>query len=333
MSATGSAGGVRWTGLLAAFSVLACTPAIVALFGWLWWPLELTMHFHGCYALGLSPLALLLWVARQRRVAAFVTLVAVVDAAHVAPLYFPAEQAPAATPTEATVRILFANVYTQNRDRRRLLDLIAKESPDCIALFEVDADWLADLEVLDGDYPWHAKRARVDNFGIAFWSRHPCTTLEVLSLGDAGVPSVHADLRVDSGPSTTSRLTVLATHPIPPVFHRAPTARDQQMRAIAKFVAALPHRAVVVGGDLNTSSWTPIFRELCEQGQLRDSRRGFGLQPTWPGRLATIGIAIDHALVGEALAVRDRRVGPPIGSDHRPILIDVCALEPTARHR
>ena len=42
---------------------------------------------------------------------------------------------------------------------------------------------------------------------------------------------------------------------------------------------------------------------------------------TWPSRLPVM--AIDHVLVSPELSVSSLRVGPAIGSDHRPVLARV----------
>lgn len=55
---------------------------------------------------------------------------------------------------------------------------------------------------------------------------------------------------------------------------------------------------------------------------LRDSRRGFGVQPTWNARHPWCMIPIDHCLVSEGASIVDRIVAPDVGSDHRPIIVD-----------
>jgi endonuclease/exonuclease/phosphatase (EEP) superfamily protein YafD len=77
----------------------------------------------------------------------------------------------------------------------------------------------------------------------------------------------------------------------------------------------------VLLGDLNTTSWSPGFQECLQISRLRDSRRGFGVHPTWPARQAVLRITIDHCLVSDGIVVEDHHVGPDVGSDHLPVLI------------
>ena len=72
------------------------------------------------------------------------------------------------------------------------------------------------------------------------------------------------------------------------------------------------------------TSWSPIFSRVLRLGDLRDSREGFGLQPTWSAGLPLLArIPIDHVLVGAEVTVMGREVGRAIGSDHLPVLIDL----------
>jgi endonuclease/exonuclease/phosphatase (EEP) superfamily protein YafD len=80
--------------------------------------------------------------------------------------------------------------------------------------------------------------------------------------------------------------------------------------------------ALVLLGDLNTTSWSPHFRDLINTAGLKDSRAGFGIQPTWPAGTPPLWIPLDHCLVSPEIKVHDRRVGPNVGSDHFPVIVE-----------
>jgi len=75
-------------------------------------------------------------------------------------------------------------------------------------------------------------------------------------------------------------------------------------------------------GDLNSSSWSPAFRDLLRDAGLRDTRLGRGVQSTWPAWLPMVQIPIDHALVSPGVRVHGRFVGDRVGSDHLPVVLD-----------
>jgi endonuclease/exonuclease/phosphatase (EEP) superfamily protein YafD len=237
-----------------------------------------------------------------------------VNAWYIAPLYLPQRHQPVSGPA---CRAVSANVHTSNRDAGPFLEFIGSVRPDVILAMEVDDRWQRALEQLLGDYPFSVIRPRPDNFGIALLSRHPIISQRVESLDDSGVPTIIASIDCEGRP-----LNVVGTHPLPPVGARRTELRNQHLEALGELVAEFSGPVVVLG-DLNTTSWSPRFHELLQQSGLRDSRQGFGVQPTWPTAPWVLRIPIDHALISRDLFVKQRFVGRDIGSDHLPIVITI----------
>ena len=57
---------------------------------------------------------------------------------------------------------------------------------------------------------------------------------------------------------------------------------------------------------------------------LCDTRAGFGYQGSFPASSAILRIPIDHVLVSCEVGVRARRIGPDVGSDHLPVIVDLA---------
>jgi endonuclease/exonuclease/phosphatase (EEP) superfamily protein YafD len=182
---------------------------------------------------------------------------------------------------------------------------------------EVDGLWLAAIEDALEPFPHRVERPRDDNFGIALYSRLPFRNAGPQELGEAEVPSVVGRLKI--GDKT---LTVLGTHPLPPTNESGAKLRNDQLRAVAKYLQPSEGPRLVMG-DLNTTSWSPHFADMLATAGLQDSRRGFGIQPTWTALGGLIRLPIDHVLVGPEITVTSRRVGRDIGSDHRPVIVDL----------
>lgn len=203
---------------------------------------------------------------------------------------------------DGALSIASANVLTSNPDAGPLLAWIEDRQPDVVVLVEVDRAWLERLAPLRESHPHVVEVPRSDNFGVAVFSRVPFDAPEVVSWSAHGLPSLTVPL-VD-GP------LLVATHPVPPVSSGAAADRDAHLAALAALLAT---EDVVVAGDLNVTPWSPHFpgglgREACAPG-------------TWPSGLpAPLRIPIDHILAGPGRAVVAREVGPPIGSDHRPVM-------------
>ena len=293
-------------------TVCAAAPPTLGFMGRWWWRFELLSHFRVQYFFGLLALTAGLLVLRRWKTAAASGAFMLLNVILIAPLFLGATGTE--DPSSAYV-LLFANVRTANRQHDRLLELVEKTQPDVIVLAEVSDRWMASLESLPEDYKIAAAAPRWDNFGIAVLSRVPGTRAEVKYFGPSGFPSVVA--QVGGGPDAFG---LVGTHPAPPMREIARAERDEQMREIAEYVATM-RGPKLVAGDFNMTSWAPAFGDFIAATGLRDSRRGFGVRPTWPSANPILRIPIDHCVVSEEIAVHDHRVGPDIGSDHRPIIV------------
>jgi endonuclease/exonuclease/phosphatase (EEP) superfamily protein YafD len=116
---------------------------------------------------------------------------------------------------------------------------------------------------------------------------------------------------------------VLAIHPVSPVSARRARHRDAQLEFAAQW--ALAHRGpAIVVGDFNATPWSHAFRRLLAATDLANSQRGFGVEASYSAHTSFLfRVPIDHLLHTPDLAVLDRRLGPAIGSDHFPLIVDL----------
>ncbi len=298
-------------------AVLAGAGTVLGFLGHLDWRLELASHFRPHYAAALLFCIGSFWVSKRRVLAVVAGALAAANLVFVIPLY--------ALPKVGAVwefTVLSANVLRRNPDRERLVRYIEQTRPDVVVLMEVSLEWLESLRGLQADYPYARAVPRDDDFGIAVFSRLPFMEPErVLLLGEAGGPTILVPLDVQG-----ARVTLIATHPRPPISATYAAQRNEQLEQLADVIAQESGPLMVVG-DLNVTPWSHVFRRFVARTGLRDSQRGFGVQGTWPTWLPIGRLPIDHCLVSNELVVGRRRVGPDIGSDHLPIVI-ALALRP-----
>jgi endonuclease/exonuclease/phosphatase (EEP) superfamily protein YafD len=309
--------GLRALGRLTIIAVAAAAVmgTLLAMGGRWSWLLELFTHFCRHYALVLVVGAIFCAATNRGWLAAIFGIFATLNLALIAPLYVPVQ---AQATGGRTVRLLLANVHVHNRDHQRFLQLVRDTSPDVIVVLELNDAWGRALDTLAAEYPQRVTQPREDSFGIALLSRLPADGIEVRELGPAEVPSILA--HIDCGDNIGFQL--VGTHPLPPIGAEYAALRNDQLYDVGQLVRTLP-RPTVLAGDLNATSWSPFFRDLVADSGLRDSRNGLGIQPSWPSRSTMIGIPIDHVLVSPEITVERRAVGTDIGSDHRPVIIDL----------
>ncbi len=230
------------------------------------------------------------------------------------------------------LKILLANVLTSNSDPTRLLALIATEKPDLVALLEIDARWQALLSpALRSDYPHGFFRAREDNFGLAVFSRLPPGDGRVEFFSDSETPSFAFTL-----PLPPAEIRIVLTHPMPPGDTATTRLRDHHLGELLDWVdhpsappPAAPPRPALILGDLNATPWCPPLRRLLAAGGLRPAARGHTFfAATWPVPVPFLRIPLDHALLNDALVCTAYRVGPDIGSDHFPLVLELRLAPP-----
>lgn len=203
------------------------------------------------------------------------------------------------------LQVVTANVHSDNPDPVGAIAALVAMDADVVAVLEPTMDWEGPLGALRAVYPQHREILRGDNFGIALYARRG----RITTWWPDGV-EVPGLLLANDG------IELLAVHPPPPFSPAYHAAWQGELAAISAWAASRP--AAVVIGDLNATPWCGGFRRLCADGGLAGQGGLAMWVPTWmwPTPLAA---PIDHVLAGPALRVSGHRVGPDIGSDHRPV--------------
>ena len=287
------------------------------------WPFELFIHFTPQLAVGALLASILYGVQRRWRHVVAALAIALWHIIATVPLYLPDDGVwigAHEVPAEQRLRIALLNVEYNNEDHARVLEQLRSADADVIAVVEVGARWLQVLrEGLGDTHPHVEAHPRSDRFGLVLLSRRPLTPHRL-------IVSDSITTLVSSVQVAQEEVTIALVHPPPPITPRLHNRRDAVIDAI---IARRPAwgRSVIVLGDFNATSWSPALQRLMERARLRDSRGGRGLFGSWPSRLAVLGIAIDHVFLSENISVISREVGPHVGSDHRPVLIEVGLKE------
>jgi len=302
-------------GLLEVGAGLGCLATVSGFLGRLWWMFELTSHFRLHLALSLGALAVV-WALKCRwRMTAICGAAAAINAALVSCLLWPGEKM-AATPGPR-LRLVAINVHTENAHCDLVLEFLRHTDVDVILLMEVNEHWISALESLRTNYSQVIADPREDNFGIALFSRLPLTNSEVVEFGNAEVPSIATTLAVGG-----QDVFLLGAHPLPPGSAENARQRNEQFREIAARVRRCGMPAIVLG-DLNSTPWSPYFGELLRDSGLKNTSQGRGLFGSWPAWLPFARISLDHCLVSPTILVINKQLGPQVGSDHLPVVVEV----------
>lgn len=307
--------------LVAATLVGAGVPGVLGVFGaWSWW-LDLCAHFRVQYAGALLlALALAAGLRRWRLLAVGAPLLAL-NLVVLAPLAVPEDRSTTGPP----LPLAHFNLLTSNRRHADVRAWISASGAELVLLQEVDRAWAAALADVPGYRLIHAL-PRADNFGLALLLREgaaPPLAVDVLDL--AGLPALALRLRHAGRP-----LALLGLHTLPPVSARNAALRDAQLAAAAAWARAQRDAgaAPVLLGDFNATPFSAALAPLAAVG-LRDSLEAGGLlvAGSWPDLPWPLRIAIDHCWHDPRLVTQARALGPALGSDHRPLRVDLAWAE------
>ena len=287
--------------------------AVATLLGFLGqfcWVFDLFSHFRVQYfQLALIFTGIAIWKKNNRLLISFVLLVCL-NYAFVLPLYF--GKPPVAS--EKPARAMLMNLLASNGNASQVLEAIATVNPDILVLEEVTPKWAEELGELD--YPYRLADVRGDCFGMMVLSRYPLSKTNVVFAGTAGVPTLTANVHFPQG-----EISLIGTHPLPPINGKYSKHRNAQLAELPELVEDLT-RPVLLIGDLNASPWSAHFVRLLKESGLKNSMKGFGFQPSWPADSRLLRIPIDHVLHSPEIVIHSRSVGPSIGSDHFPVVVD-----------
>ncbi len=297
--------------------LLATSAFLFCFFAEYHWVAELAVHWRLHLAAGALAFASLLLIKRRLWLSAYMVLLA-------CGFFWPALQALSPPPAIAgepndRATLLQFNVYFGNEDfASKAVPWIIAQDADIVVLQEINAARALELGLLKAHYGWSRieVNANRDAFGMAIFSRLPVREYRIATTQERWNHYAYMDVVLPSGAG--AHLYVL--HTPPPVHERFAAQRDSELAFIGKTLAAdkAPYR--LLAGDLNTSIYSPHFRDMAARAGLDHTQRGWRTAGTWPRLLPDpLRISIDHLLVSNKIRAEIRTPGPELGSDHLPV--------------
>lgn len=219
-----------------------------------------------------------------------------------------------------TVRVLTCNVYQENSNFEKVLQLISNVSPDIVFLVEVDYKWIAAMQPLYKSYPERIEIPKSNTYGMALYSRLPIDRQQINYLIDDNIPSIDISVTVDG-----KAVRIFGLHPTPPVPQEndSSTERDAEILLVGKKVSTIAEPCMVIG-DLNDVAWSYTTSLFLKTSHLLDPRRGRGFYNTFHAKWAFMRWPLDHFFVSRHFGLVGLTVHRSVGSDHFPICIEVA---------
>jgi endonuclease/exonuclease/phosphatase (EEP) superfamily protein YafD len=218
---------------------------------------------------------------------------------------------------KTSVTIASANVELTNTNVEPLAKWLRHEKVDIAILLEVSPAYAKGLKTLSNDYPYQHVQPQSNPFGLAIISRYPLGTAKI-STDKISIPNLTTTAQLPQG-----NISVTAFHPMPPLSAAYHDLRNQTLQTLAASLKQLDTPAIIVG-DFNATPWSSAFSDLKHLGW----RRATPLTPSWPiiGR-GVVGIPIDHVLASSHWTLIRHDIGPNLGSDHLPVLVQLSKVD------
>jgi endonuclease/exonuclease/phosphatase (EEP) superfamily protein YafD len=301
---------------------------VMSLLGKFWWVFDVFTHFHLQYCWLVIPGIMLFSFVKSYRWAVLSIFLLLFNFAFIMPYYLPlrvqamqSERPQVSAEVPATYQIMFANILATNQDHQKIAREVRRINPDVAMFVEVSDGAYTDLQKALPDYPYqYLTTTNTPFFQVAIFSRFPFDGVPLKQFfGGTPQTALEARLKLPEGRS----FTIIGIHPTPPASKQWADWRDTQFTDLAGYLA-VHQQPVMVVGDFNASPWSAPYQQLLKDSHLKDSRDGFGVQPSWPSNVPVyVRIPIDQILISSDIAVTDRFIGEDVGSDHLPVNVKI----------
>lgn len=219
---------------------------------------------------------------------------------------------------ESRLSIITANALAINRQPENLTDYLSAEEPDVIALQEYTYRLEGKMGQILPLYPYRKLIPSKGYFGIALLSKYPLKNIQVENYLPVNAPVIRGTVIRDG-----KEVEIVVVHTTPPQDRQQIIWRDLMLSRMAEERKNWSENLIILG-DLNITSFSPVFKDFVEKAELADSRYGRGIQASWPEQLGVLGITLDHVLISENIRVISRQTGPFTGSDHLPVKVEIA---------
>ena len=222
----------------------------------------------------------------------------------------------AVDPGPAGLTVLTATVHWYQPDPDAAFDFLRLRPEDVIVLQEICPrlrERLNDIPEFPHRFLHPAGAPTAETWGLGILARRPLGDARAVPLDSAVFPVL--DATVSSG---SRSLRIRGVHLPHPFAH----GHGLRSSALARLADWEWDGDVLLVGDFNATTTSPLLADFLARSGLADGRRGFGRQASWPAALPEmLGIAIDHTFHSASVRVLARELVTIPGSDHRGVSV------------
>ena len=229
---------------------------------------------------------------------------------------------------ENTICLLIFNVFIENRQSEKFLQLVERVNPDLILLAEPDERWVREVAALEKNYPYTVLYPLDNAYGMALYSRFELEDPKLNFFIEDDIPSIITGVKLKSGVT----VNLYCLHPRPPIPTESVRSneRDTELLFVGRMINQ-QDAPTIIAGDLNDVAWSRTTKLFQKVSGLLDPRVGRGLYTSFHAQYPIIRFPLDHVFHSKHFRLAELRRLPSIGSDHFPIFI-ALSYEKEAEH-
>ena len=238
--------------------------------------------------------------------------------------WYPTKQTKAKGYSSKTIILISANVYQENKETDKLIEIITQQQPDLFLTMESNQKWENALAVMEQSYPYHVKVPQENTYGMHLYSKLEILSHHVHYFVADDIPCIEALLKTSDG----YVFNFFGVHPPPPspTEEKNSKERDGELLSLAKVIKTKTEPCVVAG-DFNNVAWAKssiLFRKTSE---LIDARIGRGLFSTFHAKYWFFRFPIDLFFHSPKILIEKLKTLAYFGSDHFPIYSSFCIAQ------
>ena len=220
------------------------------------------------------------------------------------------------THENSILKIISFNLNKNNSSPATAAQWIIKQSPDIIVFLESDREAASVTKLLAPQFPVQYDCRGDGACSTVILLKSPPIEVEYHGKGDTenrkALSAVTAKIR--AGDSLLSLTAVHLPRPWPLGEPR------KYFNELVSNTDIFDGRRLLVG-DFNNVPWSFSIQNLAANMQLRLAS---GATPTWPvDDVVPSLLALDQLYAGDCVSIISTRVGPPLGSDHLPVITEL----------
>jgi endonuclease/exonuclease/phosphatase (EEP) superfamily protein YafD len=304
-------------------ALLLCAAYALSLGGGVWWFFDLFSHFVIQYFFGALFLLPALILTRRPYLSVIMAAVVMIAAFETRALVGPPQRGV----SDGGLTVVQFNTLHTNNDRAQIVKwgLENKDELDVIILQELHNALYGAFSGLKAAYPYRVPPNTPMWSDTVVYSRYPLSEGAVIPLRDElERVKLHPGIKMQIDvPHFKNPVQLYTIHTSTPLDATEYLTRNLQLHGIARAAGQDQRDNILMAGDWNITPYSPHFTKAMDLSGLNYWHRGLLPVPSWPAyaALPLFQIPIDHFLHSDSLVPVLKKRGPPLGSDHYPIIM------------